>query len=315
MSGTIIFRGAGQLKEDGKKQGGNMFWKRVILSLVFFFPFSIYSPAKVVYNPDENTLWIEDGKEPEIVEHGKPEFWAGKAWAGKLEFEEIEGGFKIKSPSSERYSIGRYFKLSPDYPYLVWEISKVIYGEGYRGFGMHFPGNVFGFVSHMFPGIFVVNPFLVDKNLQEKLHFCRIYLYNTELHFKYIKMVKKPDYYIEITGPQLKEKGYVEVGDELYFRVILKEPAEDVSLTFYTYYITQEVKINNSSCLQLKPEDEEGKIWGGKIKIESIAPPSDKKSSYSAGEFLIKATILGGKINVPLWTANYFEIKTKREEK
>ncbi|MCM8785845.1 MAG: hypothetical protein NC827_08430 [Candidatus Omnitrophica bacterium] len=290
--------------------------KRVLIYSVGFLLFSNFLYSKVVYNPDENTFWIENGKEFEIVEHGKPEFWAGKAWSGNLEIGVEEDTFKIKSPSNDKNLIGRYFKFNPSYPYLIWEIKKVTYGEGYRGFDMCFPSRVFNFVTHIFPGIFIVNPFLFDKNLAEKTYYCRIYLYNTELDFKYIKMVKKPDYYIEITSPQLKEKEYIGIGDELNFKVILKEPAEDVSLTFYDSYITHEVKINNSSSLQLKPEDDKQNIWTGKIKIEKIDKPLVKKDGkdveiYEPGTFLIKATVLGGKINVPIWTANYFKIKTK----
>jgi len=284
--------------------------------MLFFLAWCLCSSGKVIYQPDDNTLWIEDGKELELVEHGQPEFWAGKAWAGKLEMEPITGGFRLKSPSADKNSMGRYLKLSPSYPYLVWEVSKVIYGEGYRGFSLHFPGPVFGFVTHIFPGIFAVNPFLVDKKLAEKLYFCRLYLYNAEMHFKYLKMVKKPDNYIEIAGPHLQDKGFLEPEDELMFRVFLKEPAEDVSLTFYDSYITHEVKVNGSSGLQLKPEDKEQKIWSARVKIERVDPPSLKKegnASYSPGSFLIKATVLGGRIDIPLWTASYFEIKTKKE--
>jgi len=290
-----------------------MFRKILIGGLCLFFVINI--EGKVIYNPDTNTLWIEDGKDIEIVEHGKPEFWQGKAWAGKLEMETTEDGFKIKSPSADREIIGRYFKFNKEYPYLVWEIDKVVYGEGYRGLTIAFPHIVFPFVSYIYPGIFVVNPFLSKKDIKD-FEYCRIYLYNTEIYLKYIKMVKKPDYLIEITGAEIEKKGYVEPGDEINFKVILKEKAEDVSLTFYDFYITNETKINGSSSLQLKPEDQEQKIWAGKIKIDRIdLPRQEEKESFSPGSFLIKATVLGGKINVPLWTANWFEIKTQRVTK
>ncbi|MCX7917305.1 MAG: hypothetical protein N2589_04170 [bacterium] len=287
--------------------------------LIVLYIFSTLCFSAVKYNPDENTLWIEDGKNFAIIEYGKKEFWEGKAWSGKLEVEGLEDGFRIKSPSNDKHSIGRYFKFSSEYPYLVWEIKKVIYGEGYRDFLMAFPNNVFNFVTHIYPGLFVTNPFLSNKNIKN-FEYCRIFLYNTEIHFSYIKMVKKPEYLIEIESPAIKEKGYVEIGDEIIFKVILKEPAEDVSLTFYDFYITHEIKVNNSSSLQLKPEDDEQKIWIGKIKLEKIDKPSVKKDgkeidTYSPGNFLIKATVLGGKINVPIWTANYFEIKTERRPK
>ena len=164
-----------------------MFKKFLICGVFIFLGMNI--EGKVIYNPDANTLWIEDGKDIEIVEHGKPEFWQGKAWAGTLEFEAIENGFKIKSPSHDKNCSGRYFKFNKDYPYLVWEIDKVVYGEGYRGLGFHFPHTVFQFVTHFYPGIFVVNPFLSKKDIKD-LEYCRIYLYNTEIHFKYIKMVR-----------------------------------------------------------------------------------------------------------------------------
>jgi len=287
--------------------------KRVALFLVVCLLFSGFSYAKVIYNPDENTYWIEDGKNFEISEYEKSEFWQGKMWSGKLVIEETEDGFIIKSPSFDRYAIGRFFKFSPDYPYLVWEISKVVYGDGYKAFLMCFPVGVFGFEGNIFSGIFVVNMFQFG-NIKDN-EFCRIYLYDTSLQFKYIKAVKKPDNYIEITSPQLKDKNYVGIGDELIFRLILKEPAEDVSLTFYQSEATGEIKINNSSSLQLKPVDDQQKIWTGKIKIESIDKPIGNKEGYIKGKLLIKATVLGGKVHLPIWTSNYFEIKTTKEMK
>ncbi|MGC8977453.1 MAG: hypothetical protein ACP5OB_07545 [Candidatus Ratteibacteria bacterium] len=289
--------------------------KRFFIIGVFSLFFFLNSECKVIYNPDANTLWLEDGKDVEVGVHGKEGFWAGKYWAGKLEIESKEDGMKVKSPSNDKECSGRYFRFDRNYPYLVWEIDKkIIYGEGYRGLTMAFPHSVFNFVTHIYPGIFVVNPFLSKKDIKE-FEYCRIYLYNTEIYFKYIKMVKKPDYLIEITGPEIEKKGYAEIGDEINFKVILKEEAEDVSLTFYDYYMTHETKINDKSSLQLKPEDEDQKIWTGKIKIEKIDKPGVGKDSFLPGNFLIKATVLGGKINIPIWTANWFEIKTKKEAK
>jgi len=294
--------------------------KRTLIYGVFLFlvmNFAMNIEGKVIYNPDDNTLWIEDGKDIEIVKDGAPEFWAGKAWAGKLEMETTEDGFKVKSPSMEQYVQGRHFKFSKEYPYLVWEIDKIVYGQGYKHLLLGFPYGVFQFVGNFYPGIFVVNPFLAHKDIKD-FEYCRIYLYNSEIYFKYMKMVKRPDYLIEITGADIEKKGYVEPGDELNFKVILKEGAEDVSLTFYDHFGTQEVKINGSSSLQLKPEDEEQRIWTGKIKIEDIGKPGINRKDntvFLPSEFLIKATVLGGKINLPLWTANWFEIRTTKETK
>jgi hypothetical protein len=279
--------------------------QNLFLAVMFLFFFGVAGEGMVVYNPDENTLWIEDGKD---VEQGTGS--SDKHWSEGLEMESTEKGLRVKSPSSEKHGSGRYLKLSPEYPYLVWEITEVNYGKGYRGLGFYFPSGVFGFVSHIYPGIFVANPFLSQKDLKEGTKFCRIYLYNTEIYLKYIKMVKSPENLIDISSPVLKDKGYVENGDELTFRIILKKPCEDVTLTFYHSYITSQVSMNGMSTLQLKPEDKEQKVWSNTIKISSIGRGNlGEKKSYDPGSFLIKATVLGGEINVPLWTANWFEIK------
>ena len=287
--------------------------KRMILFIFsFIFLYSLLVESKVIYNPDVDTFWIEDGKEVEVGEVGKEGYWAGKYWGGSLEIESTEDGLRIKSPSSEKNKSIRYFKFSPEYPYLVWEITKVNYGQGYRAIGFHFPTSVFGFVTNIYPGIFVVNPFLFNKELKEETKPCSIYLYNTEVYLKYIKMVKQPDNYIEIESADIEKKGYLEEGDEVLFRVKLKESCEDATLTFYHSYGTNQVKINGSETLQLKPEDEEQKVWTAKIKINDIGKGRLsilKKTSYEKGTFLIKATILGGEIKVPLWTSNWFEIK------
>lgn len=290
---------------------------RFIIFICIMFLFCNSGDCKVIYNPDTNTLWIEDGREIEYETIETEKKWQGKVWTGNLEMKSTEDGLIIKSTSSDKSCIGRYLKFDRQYPYLVWEITKVNYGSGYRGLTMAFPDSVFNFVTHIYPGIFVVNPFLSNKKLSDKTEWCRIYLYNSEVYFKYIKMVKIPENYIVIESSEINEKGFLEIGDEVKFKVILDAPSEDVSLTFYDHYITHEIKINGSTSLQLKPEDQEGKIWSGKIKINSCEGHSLfelKRKSFPPGTFLIKATVLGGKLKVPLWTANWFEFKVIKEE-
>ena len=100
------------------------------------------------------------------------------------------------------------------------------------------------------------------------------------------------------------------MGDPITIRVTMAEPAEDVTVAFFDNYITHAVSLNRNERLQLKPEDKEQKVWSASLTVMD-AP--DKY--YAPGSFLLKATILGGGLKVPLWTANPCELRFKKEAK
>lgn len=276
-----------------------------LLFIVCFFFIATISYGELIKQPDKNTYWIENGKNIKTGE--KPSL---DHWQNSIPVVPAENGFMIEglSPGEGKgTAIGRYLPFSPDYPYLVWKITKVERKKGYRGLTFLFPDKVvFNFVTHIYPGIFAVNVFNYGK-VKSKNPWCRIYVYGAKVYFEYLKMVKKPDYYIEISPPP-EGRDFYKIGDKISFKVIMKKEAEDVTLSFFDSYVTHPVSLNNLSRLQLKPEKENCKVWKGEITVKQ-APNKD----FKTGTFLIKATILGGGIKEPLWTANYKMMKFKKE--
>jgi hypothetical protein len=65
--------------------------------------------------------------------------------------------------------------------------------------------------------------------------------------------------------------------------------------------------INDSPTLQLKPQKDNPKIWEATVKISSCKGNPNPGKTFGPGAFIVKAAILGGKMDKPLWTANACE--------
>lgn len=233
--------------------------KRVIALVVLFAAFTVYGEFKT--NPDANTLWIEDGK-------------AISGWRKEINMtENPEGGFYIEP--GEKVDGGRYVPASPDYPWFVAELSEVEHKKGYRGFGFY---GLIGMVDNPMTGIFTVRvPYRIPKP------FFRIDVHGLKLGFKYMKVVREPENYID----WIEKDGVLEV------TVKLKSEAEDVSVSFYDSYCMRQLTVENSIRLQLYPVDENNPVvWKGTLK---------NYKNTARGSFLLKATVLGGDIITPIW--------------
>lgn len=278
----------------------------VVMSLAWL---SGMARAELQVNPDANTLWIEDGRQ---IKSGVGS--SDQHWTNALEFSEVEsGGFKMRGEGPGKSNSGRYVDFDPAYPWLVWEITEVTPGApGYRALSfrtLDMPQSAFvGMISFIQPGIFAVRTDYAHPTA--KRTFFRIDLHNCDVTMKYLKLVAQPENYIEVTGPTMDSKKVVELNDEVTFVARLAEPAEDVSLRFYDNYMMPQLTINGSQQLQLKPVDAEQKIWMATVKLESCTGYRRKPDSqFSPGSFLVKAIVLGGSLNTPIWGANPVEFR------
>ena len=277
----------------------------VLIALFMLGAFSALAELK--QNTDENTLWIEDGKE---IKTGAG---SGDYWNDAIKFTPLpDGGFSMEA-SGKVNSTGRYLPMSQDYPYVVFEITQVEKRPGYTAFGLpQLLGSNnatvgIGIVSQLQTGIFAVNTFENGK-LGSKTPFFRINLFNCTLNFKYLKCVKVPEAYIEMLP-----KEPLKIGDKITFKVHLEKPAEDVSLRFFFGYTMPEIRINGEQSLQLKPENpDDNKTWIGTIDYKSI-DFSIKKDNQDIppGGMLVKAVILGSERNTPVWGTNNYPVKVK----
>ena len=284
---------------------------RHLTSLIFCLVLLTAMPifAKFSENPDSNTLWVEDGAN---ISTGKTP--SSESWTSGTDSINVaaapNGGGVILDAAGKPHTTGRYVKFDPAYSYITWQVTHVEPGDGYRKFTVRtLDSNAFaGMVTHIQTGIYTCKTQYAFP--KAKTAFLRLILHNAKVTFKYLKVVKEPENYAEINIQQFKSKSYLELGDEVQFKVKLAEPAEDVTLRFYHNYIMKPLELNGSQTLGLKPEDDQKKIWSARVKITDCTPGNLKHDQqFNPGTFLAKATVLGGAIHTPIWTANPVEFR------
>jgi hypothetical protein len=272
--------------------------------------------AKIIPNPDANTLWIEDGQDVEVGTGSSADHWSGD-----LGVHSSLDGFVLSGTDVKKFSTGRYVAVDSAYPWLSFEIGKarnVGQVDGYHGFTLSMvgpPHYLVNAVPAIPTGIYAFNV-LRDQTAVTGIRFLRIDLYNTELTFPYLQMVKVPDNFIEVSAPAFAEKKRADQGDEITFTVNLKESAEDVSLTFFDSYTMPQLKLNGETKLQLKPKGDEQKVWTTAVKLDSIEGDALKAGEqFEPNRIFIKATVLGGAVKVPIWTGNPYQFHVKPDTK
>ena len=267
--------------------------------------------AEMIVNADDNTLWMENGKG--IKNDGSESSEDNWKTGLKLLPDPAGEGFIINSNSDvdKLYATGRYVKASPDYPWMVWEVTAVAPIPGkYLGLSTQLAvkDSPYSELAGNIPtGIFVRNVNDRGGMTQESSVYLSIYSYNSKINVKYIKLVKKPDYYVEMKQDTAAQKQKIELGDNVIFKVYLKESAEDVSLRFHHVYVLAQLNVNGEQAVQLKSEDgSDGKVWSATVPLKSI---SGNSKLLKPGELLIKTVILGGQVKVPVWGTNTYPIE------
>ena len=249
--------------------------------------------ANMEMQPDADTLWSFSKLDQTQ--------WRGTG----VKVENSAGGFVLSnenaSPKSP-HSITRKVAISPDYPYLVFETTSITPYKGYRSWSVSLRElqSTFGSVTNGEPGIVAVNcfenPVRIPAGKQAHL---LLYFYDFSAEFKYIKMVKKPDNYITVTG-SFTEKKAIHSGDKVKFTVYLKESAEEVSLKLLFKKWLYTVKVNGNEVVELTPEDKEQKIWSAEIPVKTLK--CTKADQFKKGEILLRAVVLGGSVKTPIWS-------------
>ena len=273
----------------------------------FLFIFLLFScglvMAELRENPDENTLWQFSALDL-------------KKWKGAgVKIEKREKGFSLSNESSSLktpHSITRKVPVDPEYPYLVFETISVNPFKGYRAWfaGLRESKNLFGSISNGEPGIVAINCFENPaKDIVKKQATLQFYMINFKNDFLYVKMVKKPDNYITVTGDFTAKKA-IQPGDKVKFTVYLKESAEEVSLKLIFKKWLYTIKVNGNEVVELTPEDKDQKIWSAEVSVKSLK--CSKGSSFKKGEILLRAVVLGGNVKAPLWTVLQYPFENKK---
>ena len=253
--------------------------------------------AKQVDKPDDNTLWMEDGKE---IETGKLGFhrWTPEQGDKALEIKPKEDGkgFSFFAKDKNGRKVITVVKVSPEYPYLVFRITDFELLNGYRNWTVNTEiGNIlYSQVTAPQKGIFVFDLFrnLPEKDAAKKAAYLRFWVYNLRMEFEYIKMVKKPAYVVraECADPVIRP------GSKVKFTAELEKEAEDVSISLIG---GRPIKVNGSVKIQLKPVDKTQKIWSAEVEIKSIAIKDNK--TLGRHRAIMKMDVLGGDLDEPVW--------------
>ena len=264
--------------------------------------------ADIVKNPDANTLWKEDNKNID------------KNWRYAYKDQHVRTcdgksfSFECNTKGNTGHRDFIRVPVSKDYPWLVFRLNSVKVNPGYRSWNIRISDldkfNV-GQTSVQEAGYFACNVW-EGANLKKVPTSAEIFFYNytLKLTFSDLKMVKKPDNFIEVTSPAFAAKKQYTPGDKIRFTVTLKEPAEDVSVRLVFPDLLAAVKLNGMGKLQLKPIDDTQKVWSAEFEVKNLGPVRGVKE-FRRNTLLVRATILGGAISEPLWgTINYpFKLK------
>ncbi|HRU04842.1 MAG TPA: hypothetical protein P5137_03585 [Candidatus Brocadiia bacterium] len=279
---------------------------RAPLAAIAFLALLSPAHAAVHLNPDPNTLWIEDGLSIEAGPGTTDKHWS----SDKMDFRlRPEGGLTFAaSEEPKKTSTGRNLPVNKDYPYMVLEIVEVAkLPKGNRGFSAPKPFKPgflgMGMGGDVQNGVWTFNMLAASPKFHPQ-EFYRLDCYGNQVTVKYIKMVREPDFLVQVDSPVLKTKDSIDIGDDITFRVKLKQDVEDVTVTLFHAYRMLLVTLNGQTRFQLKPEGEEAKVWSCSVPLKTLQ--MDKNGGpLNPGILVVKATILGGGPGVPVWGVNH----------
>ena len=199
-------------------------------------------------------------------------------------------------------SSNRYITLLPGH-WIELELTKAkrIPGKQYFNWGMHFfkgAGKIAGNVTNLQEGLYTVNLPEVKKRLAGNL---TMYAYGLELYFKYICLVSEPENYL--CAEVENDAKMVEPGMKITVTLKLKEPCEDVTCVMlrdlgegpYPF------PINGRNTVDLKPVNGDFKLWRAVIEVKKY-PNSKTGKGTGKRAVMLRAKVLGGKLDVPLVT-------------
>ena len=242
----------------------------------------------------EEVIWKLDGSNAEFVNKHSTKAWFGEK-KETPSVEKTEDGFLIRNHAS------RYLALRPD-TWLVFELVSAERQETkkYTSWSIHcfdknYSGGIIGNVSQIPVGLYTIRISGLEKPVWSALRF---YDYNLDLSFRYIKLVKDPDNSLGAEVPEGKTLLYP--GDKFTVVLTLKDPCEDVTckLMLDTGTGPRPFSVNGTDTVELKPTDKDGRIWKAEITLKNF---SRQKKPVNARAVRIKATVLGGKLETPIY--------------
>lgn len=165
----------------------------------------------------------------------------------------------------------------------------------YTGFTVQMTGGIgklWGSVNGFESGRYTIR---LPEQQEEQTLGLSLYDYNMKAVFGRFELGGRPANSVQVVTRKKGEK--VVPGDLLGVKVILDEPCADVSCLIRRDWGRgpEPFQINGSDALELHAVDSSGKVWQGKIAVQSCG-------EAKAREVFLKVTTLGGALELPLFT-------------
>ncbi|MDD5707263.1 MAG: hypothetical protein PHR35_15170, partial [Kiritimatiellae bacterium] len=236
------------------------------------------------------------------------------------------GGIRFTPFDDKGCSSVRSVRLDGNYPYLVWEVTAMrpVLPKTYKCFsvGILDPKAVnLSVVGDVRPGIYSSRPFAAAPDTNRLGASVFVASGANAVDISSIRMVKVPEQHLEMSSPSFAEKKHLDPGDPLTFTLTLKEPADDVVVSFYKndmFYFGHVMTIGGRLYCWLKAKDgTDRKVWARTIPFENCVYGAWNKEDpipLPAGAFLVEATVKRvGKPDQSFWTCNNVEFKMQLE--
>ncbi|MBO4513758.1 MAG: heparinase II/III family protein [Victivallales bacterium] len=166
-------------------------------AILFFLCIAAFAIGEVISKPDDNTLWLETGRNMQFDANA----YSGKWVSSKLKFTEAEEGcFIVEPKEGKSNSDGICVPFSKEYPYLEYELEVL---EANSGAYMLFPsftnlGPSYQQQRGIRSGYYVVNVFENSKLKGSGKAFMNIRVFNAKVKIKNLRMVKEPKYRFDV---------------------------------------------------------------------------------------------------------------------
>ena len=250
--------------------------------------------AKQLRKTDDNTLWMEDGREIELS--GKTVLYRWKSQGAEIKPNANGKGFSFYAKGGKDPKVTTGINFSPEYPYLTFRITGFDLLKQYRNWTILINGWMSSSqVAAPQKGIYVYDLFqnLPENAAAKRTRYLTFFIYNLRLDLEYLKLVKKPPYIVraECAEPEIRP------GRKVKFTAELEKEAEDVSISLITGGVSSNVKVNGAVKIQLKPTDKTQKIWSAEVEIKTIGI----KKAMNRHQLFMKMDVLGGDLDEPVW--------------
>ncbi|MBO4512130.1 MAG: hypothetical protein J5746_05150, partial [Victivallales bacterium] len=165
--------------------------------LLFLIGIVALASAEIVRNPDENTLWMETGRNMQFDNSNN---YSGKWFSSRLKFTEAEDGFIVEPQQGKSNSDGIAVQFSDEYPYLEYELEVL---EAKPNAYMLFPwfvnlGPSYQQHKGIRSGYYVVNVLENFKYKGKGSAFMNIRVTDAKVKIKNLRMVKTPKYRFDV---------------------------------------------------------------------------------------------------------------------